>query len=261
MQNINSKIIKRLFEMQDLKYKEFHSKLCPGTENIIGVQVPKLRKIAKDLATSNGAKELITSNSTKDLATNNSVKKFATSNTSKEWQEFLDNTENKYYEETMIEGLLIGYLKIPLQEKIKYIEKFIPKIDNWAICDTFSSNLRVKSTEREELWTFLQKYVSSKNEFEVRFIVVMWLFHFMEDKYIDKIFAQLENLYNEKYYIKMAIAWLLSIGLIKQKEKTLKYLEKTKLDDFTYNKALQKAIESYRVSDVEKEMYRSMKRK
>jgi len=227
----NIEIVQNLFEKQDLKYKEFHSKLCPGIDNIIGVRIPDLRKLAKEIANSNN------------------------------WQEFLNNVENKYYEETMIEGLVIGYLKIPFQEKIKYLEKYIPKIDNWAICDTVSSNLKVKQNEKYELWEFLQKYVSSKNEFEVRFVIVMWLFHFMEDKFIDKILVQLENLYNEKYYTKMAVAWLLSIGLIKQEDKTLEYLKTSNIDDFTYNKALQKAIESYRVSNNKKEIYKSMKRK
>lgn len=180
---------------------------------------------------------------------------------SDEWEKFLDNTQNIYYEETMVEGLVIGYLKISFKDKIKYLENFIPKIDNWAICDTVSSNLKVNKSEKEELWNYLQKYVNSKKEFEVRFVVVMWLFHFMEEDRIDWILEQLEILYNENYYTKMAIAWLISIGLIKYKEKTLEYLKCSKLDDFTYNKALQKAIESYRVDEKMKYIYRSMKRK
>lgn len=161
----------------------------------------------------------------------------------------------------MIEGLVIGYLKISFNEKIKYLEKFIPKIDNWAICDTVSSSLKVKKNEKEELWNYLQKYINSKKEFEIRFVVVMWLFHFMEAEYIDRILVQLDTLYNEDYYTKMAIAWLVSIGLIKYKEKTMEFLEYSKIDDFTYNKALQKAVESYRVNDEMKDVYRSMKRK
>lgn len=161
----------------------------------------------------------------------------------------------------MIEGLVIGYLKISFNEKIKYLEKFIPKIDNWAICDTVSSSLKVKKNEKEELWNYLQKYINSKKEFEIRFVVVMWLFHFMEAEYIDRILVQLDTLYNENYYTKMAIAWLVSIGLIKYKEKTMEFLEYSKIDDFTYNKALQKAVESYRVNDEMKDVYRSMKRK
>lgn len=161
----------------------------------------------------------------------------------------------------MIEGLVIGYLKISFNEKIKYLEKFIPKIDNWAICDTVSSSLKVKKNEKEELWNYLQKYINSKKEFEIRFVVVMWLFHFMEAEYIDRILVQLDTLYNEDYYTKMAIAWLISIGLIKYKEKTMEFLEYSKIDDFTYNKALQKAVESYRVNDEMKDVYRSMKRK
>lgn len=161
----------------------------------------------------------------------------------------------------MLEGLVIGYLKMPFKEKVRYIEKFIPKIDNWAICDTVSSSLKVKKNEKEELWNYLQKYINSKKEFEIRFVVVMWLFHFMEAEYIDKILVQLDTLYNENYYTKMAIAWLVSIGLIKYKEKTMEFLEYSKIDDFTYNKALQKAVESYRVNDEMKDVYRSMKRK
>lgn len=211
----------------DEKYREFHSKLCPTIDNILGVRVPVLRKIAKDLSKG-------------------------------DWQKTIKEIENISYEETLVEGLIIGYAKMPTADKLEYVKRFVPKIDNWATCDVFCSNLKIK--EKDVLWDFLNNYIKSTNEFELRFAIVMYLDYFLTEEYIDTVLENIDNIKSDKYYVQMAIAWLISVAYIKQKETTKKYLENNNLDDFTYNKGLQKIIESNRVTKEEKEKIKRQKR-
>jgi len=227
---LKEEIRQKLFEMQDLKYQKFHGALCPNVDNIIGVQVPKLRNIAKELAKTNA-------------------------------KEYLELEDISYYEEKVIQGLIIGISKLSIEDTKKYLKKFIPKIDSWAVCDVVCSSLKITNKYQEEMWEFLNQYINSDKEFELRFALVMYLDYFLNEKYIDKVIKNISKIKSDKYYVQMAIAWLLSISYIKQKEKTLEYLKNNNLDDFTYNKALQKIIESYRVSKEEKENLRAMKRK
>lgn len=227
---IKEKTRQELYKIQDLKYKEFHSSLCPNVDNIIGVQVPKLRKIAKELSKTN----------------------------SKEYLELEDIT---YYEEKVIQGLIIGMSKLSIEETKRYLEKFIPKIDSWAVCDVVCSSLKIANKHPKEMWDFLEKYINSNEEFEIRFAVVMYLDYYLKDEYIDKIIKNISKIKLDKYYVQMAVAWLISIAYVKQKEKTLEYLKNNQLDDFTHNKAIQKIIESYRVSQKEKEFIKTLKRK
>lgn len=221
---------RKIFELADSDYKEFHSKLCPNTNNIVGVRVPILRNYAKELSKG-------------------------------DFIEYLENAENDYYEEIMLQGMIIGIAKMDIEERLKYIKKFIPKIDNWAICDTFCAGLKFVNRNREIVWQFLQKYINSKKEFELRFAIVMILDFYITDEYISDVINILDSIKHEGYYVKMAVAWAISIAYIKYPKITMKYLENNKLDDFTYNKALQKIIESYRVSNEEKEILKKMKKK
>jgi len=226
---IKEEIRQKLFEMQDLKYQKFHGALCPNVDNIIGVQVPKLRNIAKELAKTNA-------------------------------KEYLELEDISYYEEKVIQGLIIGISKLSIEDTKKYLKKFIPKIDSWAVCDVVCSSLKITNKYQEEMWEYINQYINSDKEFELRFALVMYLDYFLNEKYIDKVIKNISKIKSDKYYVQMAIAWLLSISYIKQKEKTLEYLKNNNLDDFTYNKALQKIIESYRVSKEDKDLIKSMKR-
>ncbi len=228
---MKQKIKEKLLELADPKYKEFHSGLCPGTDNIIGVRVPVLRNYAKELA--------------------------------KEYQinELLKQIDNQYYEEIMLQGMLIGLAKQDFKTIQKQIEEFVPKIDNWAVCDVFCAGLKVTKKKKEEMWHFIQKYLLSDQEFEIRFGVVMILDYYIEEDYLEKDFKIFDAITSQAYYVQMAVAWAISIALIKFYDKTIKYLENAKLDNFTYNKALQKAIESYRITDDRKEKLRQMKKR
>lgn len=218
-------IREQLFEKQDLKYKEFHSSLCPNVDKIIGVRVPELRKMAKEIAGNN-------------------------------YEKFLEQAQDEYYEERLLQGLVIGYAKISIEDTFKHLKKFVPKINSWAVCDTTCSNLKITKKYMKEMWQFLEQYINSKNEYEIRFALVMYLNYYLTDDYIDEILQKVDKISNKEYYVQMAIAWLISFAYIKQKEKTEEYLLKNNLDVFTHNKAIQKICESFRVSKEDKEKLR-----
>lgn len=224
------KVRKELFALQDLEYQKFHSSLCPNVSNIIGVRIPEIRLLVKKLL-------------------------------KEDYKFYLDNVTNNYYEETMIEGLLIVTSKMSLEEKLNYLEKFIPKIDNWAVCDTVCSSFKINDGDLDIVWKFITKYKNSKNEFCLRFMIVMMMNYYLIDKYFDRIIVIIDKINVEYYYTNMAIAWLISFAYIKNKEKTLIYLNNNNLYDFTYQKSLQKIIESNRVSKEDKDFIRTLRKK
>ncbi len=228
------KYIGKLVNLKDDEYKEFNSKLCPDTnKEMLGIRVPILRKLAKQI-----------------LKENN------------DWDEFVKRDNTIYFEEVLLQGLIIAYSKKDLKEKEIYIKKFIPKIDSWAINDTFVPTLKIKDQDLEEYWNFILPYTKSEKEFEVRFAVTSMLDYFINDEYVDKVLEELDNIKHEGYYVKMGVAWTLAEIGIKYNNKALKYLRgKNNLDKFTFNKTLQKMIESYRIDSKQKELLRTMKRK
>lgn len=226
MENIRQK----LFEMQDKKYQQFHSGLCPNVDDIIGVRIPELRKLAKQIAKENA-------------------------------QEYLELTQKKYYEERMLQGFIIGYMKSDLEERLKYLDQFVPVIDNWAICDCCCSTFKFTNKYPKEMWNYIQKYLSSNKEFELRFAIIMLMDYYLTEEYIDKVLKIYDNIQNEGYYVKMGVAWAISMAYVKFPEKTMKLLKNNHLDNFTYNKAIQKMIESYRIDEKTKQILKEMKRK
>ncbi|SFJ60558.1 3-methyladenine DNA glycosylase AlkD [Terrisporobacter glycolicus] len=228
--NKKEEIRQELIKLADDKYRSFHSNLCPGVENILGVRLPLLRKIAKSLS-----KE-------------------------EDYYNYLNNSDTKYYEEIMIEGLIIGYLKTDNENRFNYIKNFIPKIDNWAICDSFCNNLKFTKENMNEVWNFILPYTSSENEFDIRFAIVMMLNFYIIEDYIDDVLNTLNKINHDGYYVKMAVAWAVSYAYIDFPQKTLAFLKNNNLDNFTYNKSLQKIIESTRVSKEDKDLMRSLKK-
>lgn len=227
---MKQKIKQELMELQDKKYQEFHGGLCPGTENIIGVRVPVLRNYAKEL-----------------------LKQY-------EFKYLIENIDDEYYEEIMLQGILIGLEKEDFKTILTRIENFIPKINNWAVCDIFCAGLKITKKHKQEMWEVLQKYLRSNKEFEIRFGIVMILDYYIEEPYLKQDFKIFDQIKNTEYYVQMAVAWAISICLIKYYEETIEYLKKSKLDKFTYNKALQKAIESYRITLEQKQELRNLKK-
>ena len=231
--SITAETIKNiLISHADEKYKDFNSSLIPDSRPILGVRIPILRQIAKEIAKG-------------------------------DWQTYLKEASEDSHEEVNIKGFVIGYVKADLETLIPYITDHIEKVNDWSLCDGFCSNLKIVKKYREDFWEFLLPYAKVDDEFKQRIVVVIRMNYYLDDKYIDQTLQVLDTLKNEKYYCKMAIAWAIATAWAKQRDKTFVYMQEGQntLDDWTYNKAIQKMLESYRVSVTDKEMLRTMKRK
>lgn len=230
---ITAEIIKQILdEHVDEKFKDFTSGLIPGSRTIIGVRIPVLRKIAKEIAKG-------------------------------DWQTYLKEATEDTYEEVAIKGFVIGYVRDSLENLLPYIEEHIEKIDDWSLCDGFCSNLKIVGKYKDEFLQYILSYGKIDDEFKQRVVAVMLMNYYLTDEYIDMSLEVLDSLKNEKYYCKMAVAWAIATSWAKQREKTFCYMQNgnNTLDNWTYNKAIQKMLESYRVSDEDKALLRGMKRK
>ena len=230
-----NRIIEELILLKEDEYKKFNKKLCPDTNlEMLGIRVPILRKFAQKIVDSNEYN----------------------------WEEFVKNKNIKYFEEAQLQGFIIAYKKLQFETKLKLIEEFVPRIDSWAITDTFVPTLRIKKENLKDYWNYILKYIKSNKEFEIRFAIVSMLDYFIIDEYVDKVIEILNNISHDGYYVKMAVAWTLAEIGIKYNDKLLVFLkEKSNLDKFTYNKTLQKMIESFRIENSQKNTLRKMKRK
>jgi len=226
---LEQSIKEQLLNLADEEYQKFATALIPTINNVIGVRLPELRKLARTIAKG-------------------------------DWRTFLAQAESDYFEEVMLQGMVLGYVKTDIEEILRYVADFIPKIDNWSVCDSFCISLKFTLKNKERVWDFIVPYLLSDKEYEIRFAVVMMLNFFIEEEYINRILQLLDKVSHEGYYAKMAVSWALSICYIKLPEPTMSYLLSNTLDDFTYNKALQKITESYRVDQETKTMIRAMKR-
>ncbi len=214
----------------DSDYQQFSASLLPTITNILGVRIPALRIMAKQIV--------------KD-----------------DWRMYLQQADHEYFEEVMLQGMVIGYAEMDIEERLQYITDFVPKIDNWSVCDRFCGGLKFTSTHQQPVWEFILPYLSSEHEYEVRFAVVMLLTYYVDEYYIQDVLRHLDRVQHEGYYVKMAVAWAISICYIHLPEPTMHYLQHDQLDRFTYNKALQKITESYRIDPETKHHIRSMRRK
>lgn len=215
---------KELFKLEDLKYKEFNTKIIRTKYPVIGIRMPTLKKFAKSIS-----------------------------------KEILFVSPNKpYYEEVMLEGLLITYSK-DINSFINRLDTFIPKIDDWSICDSICSNSKIIKNNKEIFYKYIIKYKNSKKEFETRVMLVMLMEFYLEEKYLNNIFKIIDNIKCHDYYTEMAISWLLVTSLAKYEKETLEYINKANISKFTFNKMISKACDSYVISDELKEKIKSMR--
>lgn len=224
-----TEFINELLNNSDNTYKDFNTKLIPETNNkIIGIRIPKLREISKHIYKNN-------------------------------YEEFLSVVKNDYMEEILIEGFVIGLIK---EQNIadKHIKRFLRKIDNWCVCDTFCSSLKIVRKDMEKYFNFFTNSIDTNEPFQLRVSLAILNSYYINDHYIDKIFGYINTINSNNYYVQMGIAWLVSTCYIKYKNKTLEFLNNNKLDNFTYNKSIQKIIESKRVNEKDKERLRKLKR-
>lgn len=229
---MDTKIREELFYLAEPEYQQFNSRLIPNIEpdRILGVRLPVLRKLAAKLA---GGR----------------------------WREYLETGQEEFFEEIMLKGMVIGCAKMEFSERLSYVEWFLPKIDNWAVCDSFCSSLKSVENHADEMWNFVRRCLEDDRVYVVRFGAVMLLDYYMDENRVDEALELLERVRHEDYYVRMAVAWALSIYYVNFPERVTPYLKQNHLDDFTYNKTLQKITESRKIGKEEKERIRKMKRK
>lgn len=225
---MKEEIQRRLFELQDEKYRLFQAKLMPGValERIIGVRTPELRKLAKELAKR------------------------------EEVEEFLQDLPHQYYDENNLHGFIISECK-DYEKTVKYVDDILPYVDNWATCDLLSPKVFKKN--RKQLEGEALRWLSSDKTYTVRFGIGMIMSHYLEEDYDSIWLERVALIRSEEYYINMMIAWFFATALAKQWEDTVKYLEQQRLDTWVHKKTIQKAVESYRITEEQKTYLRSLK--
>ena len=228
--SIDGIIANELILNADEKYRQFHSSLVLGVENILGVRAPITRAIAK---------------------------KYANTDTGKH---FMASLPHKFYDEYMVHGYMIGYLKCDSESKKKYIRELLPFIDNWAVCDSCVSNLKTFFKKPDEVFGFVKELLRSDKEYSIRFALVCLLSYYVDDDHIDEMLELTSKVTNASYYVKMAQAWLISVALVKEYDRTLPILTENMLDIWVHNKAIAKAKESIRIDKETKTYLTSLKR-
>lgn len=217
-----------LFALKDEKYKEFQKKLIPTVDEntVIGVRTPVLRKYAKDVSGTPGA--VI----------------------------FMQTLPHEYYEENNLHGMLIETMK-DYDECIAYLDEFLPYVDNWATCDLISP--RVFKKHKDELLVKIKEWMASDRVYTIRFGMEMLMTHFLDEDFKPEYLSMAADVHSEEYYVNMMIAWFFATALAKQYEASLPYIENHCMDRWTHNKTIQKAIESYRITDEQKRYLKSLK--
>ncbi len=218
----------KLYELQDLKYRDMQIKIIPSAdpESVIGVRTPELKTMAKEMLKAGDHKE------------------------------FLEALPHKYFEENQLHAFIISGLKDP-EECLKELEKFLPFVDNWATCDQMSPKIFKK--HKKELLEHIKGWISSEKTYTVRFGVGMLMEHFLDDDYDTAYPEMVAGLRSKEYYVNMMIAWYFATALAKQYESVLPFMEEKRLDDWTHNKAIQKSAESRRITEEQKAYLKSLK--
>lgn len=245
---------RRLVELAEPGYKAFASKLLPGVAQILGVRVPTLRSLAKEIARNYGAEFLNAVLGAPALLDDATLPPPAKQPKSC----FFDS-----YEERLVVGLVVAETPLDFNARLDAIAAFAPFLDSWAVCDVFSSSLRVPKPRRAEFWEFLDYCADSPRPFEVRFSAVATLNHYLETNYLDAVFERANRIAARRqgeYYVDMALAWLVAESFIRFPDATLNFLRQNDFDDFTFNKSLQKIVESRRVDEETKTEIRRLKR-
>lgn len=225
-------ITKGLLVLQDEGYRAFHARLMPEIpyERIIGVRTPQLRAYAKEIA----AQSCV--------------------------EDFLLELPHYYYEENNLHGALLNlrYKKeSELEDLLKQLDRFLPYVDNWATCDMLSPKLFKKNLPLVYSW--IKEWIRSKDTYTIRFAIVTLLEYCLDDAFEAEMLELVAEVESEEYYVKMAIAWYFSIALVKQYDAAVLYIEKPRLESWTHNKAIQKAIESRRIDEAVKDYLRTLK--
>ena len=223
-----TELYRKLHELQDLKYRDMQIRIIPSIEpeSVIGVRTPELKAIAREMLKS------------------------------PDHTDFLKELPHKYFEENQLQAFIISGIKDP-NECMEELEKFLPYVDNWATCDQMSPKIFKK--HKDTLLTRIKEWLVSDKTYIVRFGVGMLMEHFLDDDFDPSYPEIVAGLRSEEYYVNMMIAWYFATALAKQYEAVLPFIEEKRLDDWTHNKAIQKSIESNRITDDRKTYLRTLK--
>ena len=221
-------IVDLLLAKQDIKYRDFQAPLFPSVdkEKILGIRLPEIKKLAKEIKD-------------QDIAV-----------------AFLNELPHNYFEENMLHAVLICLMK-DYEKCLKEIEKFLPYVDNWGVCDTIIPKVFIK--HKDKLLVHINRWINSKHTYTVRFAIKMLMSFYLDDSFRKEYMELVSNVKSEEYYINMMVAWYFATALAKQYDSAIKYIENKKLSPWVHNKTIQKSIESYRVSDQHKLYLKSLK--
>ncbi|MDL2255047.1 DNA alkylation repair protein [Parabacteroides sp. OttesenSCG-928-K15] len=227
---INRQINQKFDALAESDYKKFNEKIIPTNYEVLGIRMPALKKLAKEIAAGPDV------------------------------EYYLENAEYLTYEHILLYGLVVGYLKKPSLETIfRYLDPLILKFDNWAHVDTIVCNPKIFLKYQDEVLAHFLPLKTDAGEFTKRTFVILLMDYYFNEAYIDIALKHLKEVPQGQYYVDMAIAWALSLGLVKFYDKTVALLEQKAFSKFVHNKAIQKARESYRVSPERKELLNDMK--
>lgn len=216
----------------DQKYRDFHSSLVPNNEKtiFIGIRVPRLREISREI--SKGSPK-----------------------------SFLKAVTDDFYELRMLKAYVTGLVKTnSFDEFAELCDRFIKSVNSWAVCDGFCASLKEVNKYKPQFFEYINNYLESDNEWSVRVALVIMLDYYLEDAYIDEVLKRCDGVTNKAYYVSVAQAWLLATAVAKCSDKTMKYLLDNSLDDVTFNRTVQKCVESRRVDEKTKDFLRTLKR-
>ena len=221
-------IVDLLFSKQDIKYRDFQAPLFPNLEKerMIGVRTPELKRLAKELYGSETANK------------------------------FIETLPHYYFDENQLHAFLISLIK-DYQTCLNEVDRFLPYIDNWGTCDQLSPKVFAK--HKDELIATVKKWLKSKHTYTVRFAIGVLMQHYLDESFKEEYMEMVASIRSEEYYINMMIAWYFATALAKQWDATIKYIEEKKLSPWVHNKTIQKAVESYRVTDEQKIYLKSLK--
>ena len=223
-------IEQELFALNGNRQITYVSRVVPDSKPIIGVKIPLLRKKAKEIARD-------------------------------DYRTFLETCPDTYYEFETLQALVLGYARDDIETILEYADRFVPKIHDWAVNDSFCQTFTIARKHRERVWNWLMDYKEKQEEFPQRVVAIVLMSHFLEDEYVEKVLQIMNELNHPGYYTRMGVAWCVATAYAKYPEQTLDYLGNNRLADWTHNKAIQKMRESFRVPEADKEMLNQMKRK
>ena len=227
-QPIIGEIRDRLFSLQDAKYRELQIKILPNLEpeSIIGVRTPELRQMAKELAVR------------------------------EETGAFLKDLPHRYFDENQLHAFILSGMK-DYTACMEALERFLPYVDNWATCDQMSP--KVFRKHRMELLGSIRKWIASEQAYTIRFGIGMLMEHYLDGDFDPAYPEMAAGVRSGEYYVNMMTAWYFATALAKQYDAVIPYIENRRLDPWTHNKAIQKAIESYRITPEQKEYLKTLK--